>query len=267
MNDCIQIIKNSLELGKSIGLVTVVDVKGSAPQKVGAKMIVSSEGRVLWGTIGGGIIELLALEQAKKQIIEKKPLLKTFELVEAGEEATGMLCGGEMQLFFEVLGVATNIYIFGAGHITQHLIPILNNLGFSVIIIDDRENYITENIVGKYSVQTLSGTIPEVIDTLTFDEGCYIIVLTYSHDLDEKILEYLLTKKKDEVNKAKYIGMIGSKRKVKEIFSRLEVKGVEKQKLIEVHAPIGLSIGSQTPEEIAISIAAELIFIRNKEDS
>ncbi|WP_455139865.1 xanthine dehydrogenase accessory protein XdhC [Candidatus Hodarchaeum mangrovi] len=266
MKGFIQTITKYIESGKSIGLVTVVDVKGSAPQRVGAKMIVSADGKLVWGTIGGGTIEALALEQAKNQMKEKKPLLKTFELVETGEEATGMLCGGEMQLFFEVFGATTNIYIFGAGHITQQLIPLLNNLGFSIVIIDDREDYIAENIGKKYSVRTFSGNIPEVIDSLTFEEGCYIIIQTYSHDLDEKILEYLLTKKKDEINKTKYIGMIGSKRKIKEIFSRLEARGVQKQRLDEIHAPIGLSIVSQTPEEIAISIAAELILVRNKED-
>lgn len=266
MKDFIQTLTKYIESGKSVGLVTVVDVKGSAPQKVGAKMIVSSEGKLLWGTVGGGTIEALAIEQAKRQITENKPLLKTFELIETGKQAIGMLCGGEMQLFFEVLGVMTNIYIFGGGHITQQLIPLLDNLGFSILIIDDREDFIAENIVNKYSVRTLFGNIPEVIDTLTFEVGCYIIILTYSHELDEKILEYLLTRKNEEITKVKYVGIIGSKRKIKEIFSRLQVKGIQKQRLDEVHAPIGLSIGSQTPEEIAISIAAELILVRNKED-
>ena len=104
------------------------------------------------------------------------------------------------------------------------------------------------------------------IKSIQFDPGSYLIIVTYSHDLDEKILHYLLTEKQSEVVNLKYLGMIGSKQKIKEIFSNLENKGVERKLLDIVHAPIGIPIGSQTPEEIAVSIAAQLIAIRNSEE-
>jgi xanthine dehydrogenase accessory factor len=265
MRNFFEIIQQEMAAERPISLVSVVAIKGSAPQRVGAKMLVSSSGKLLWGTIGGGTVEALALEQAKTQIESRTPLLKTFELLESGEEATGMLCGGEMQLFFDVYGVTTKVYIFGAGHITQQILPLLVKLGFSPVVIDDREEYLEENIVSRFNVATHSGDFLEVIDSLFIERDSYIIIMTYSHDIDERILFHLLSHKLPDLSTVKYLGMIGSKRKVKEIFSRVESKGVSREKLSSIHSPIGVPIKSQTPEEIAISIAAELISVRNKE--
>ncbi|MHA1236774.1 MAG: XdhC family protein [Candidatus Hodarchaeales archaeon] len=262
-----EIIQEEIQSNKTVSLVTVVEVKGSTPQRMGAKMLVSSTGKLLWGTIGGGAIESMAITQALIQINKQSPLLKLYELSDTGtKDSTGMLCGGTMQLYFEIFGATTKVYIFGAGHITQQLLALLSNLGFTPTVIDDRNEYLKDKIHSKLPVETLSGEIPEMIASIQFDPGSYMIIMTYSHDLDEKILRFLLTKKKAEILKLKYVGMIGSKRKVKEVFSRLESKGIEKQFLDIVHAPIGLPIGSQTPEEIAVSIAAQLIAVRNSEE-
>jgi len=262
-----EIIQEEIQSNKIVSLITVVEVKGSTPQRMGAKMLVSSTGKLLWGTIGGGTVESMALKQALIQINKQAPLLKLYELSDTGtKDSTGMLCGGTMQLYFEIFGATTKVYIFGAGHITQQLLPLLSNLGFTPTVIDDRHEYLQEQIKTKLPVETLSGELPEIINTIEFDPGSYMIIITYSHDLDEEILHFLLTKKKSEILKLKYLGMIGSKRKVKEVFFRLGNKGVEKKFLKMVHAPIGLSIGSQTPEEIAVSIAAQLIAVRNSEE-
>ncbi|PWI47655.1 hypothetical protein CEE45_10840 [Candidatus Heimdallarchaeota archaeon B3_Heim] len=266
MKNFFKLIQQEVSAGRPVSLVSVVAVKGSAPQRVGAKMLVSSSGKLLWGTIGGGTVESLALKQAKIQIDIKTPLLKSFELVESGEEATGMLCGGEMKLFIDIFGISTKVYLFGAGHITQQIIPLLMNLGFSPIIIDDREDYLKENIVTRLNVVTHTGDFVDIIDSLFIEEDSYIIIMTYSHDVDEKILYHLLSQKLLNLSTVKYLGMIGSMRKVKEIFSRLESKGISREILNSIHSPIGVPIKSQTPEEIAISIAAELISVRNKED-
>ena len=229
-------------------------------------MLVSSSGELLWGTIGGGTVESLAIKQAKVQIEVKTPILKSFELVESGKDATGMLCGGEMQLFFDVFGTSTRVLIFGAGHITQQILPLLMKLGFAPVVIDDREDYLRENIITRFDVATHTGKFTEIIDSLAIEEDSYIIIMTYSHDMDEKILYHLLSHKLQDLSTVKYLGMIGSKRKVKEIFSRMESKGITRDILNFIHSPIGVPIKSQTPEEIAISIAAELISIRNKEE-
>ncbi|MFX0152272.1 MAG: XdhC family protein [Candidatus Hodarchaeota archaeon] len=266
MKEFIKILKEQSDKGNPLVLVTVIEVQGSAPQKVGAKMLVSNEGRRLWGTIGGGTIENLALQQAKIQIKEQKPLLKHYELKEEGKDSTGMLCGGNMSLFYDILGNITKVYILGGGHISQKLVPILIMLGFWIVIIDDREEYIHESFKNIKGVELLSGPLPQYLDTIEFESESYVIIVTYSHELDENILRYLLTKKSRNILQLKYLGMIGSKRKVKEIFSRLKAQGVCISQLEKVHAPIGVPIGSQTPEEIAVSIAAELIKVRNVEE-
>ncbi len=260
------LIDQEINAGKPVSLVSVVDVKGSAPQRVGAKMLVSATGELLWGTIGGGTVESLALKQAKYQIESKIPILKTFELQESGEDATGMLCGGEMQLFFDVFGTSIKVFIFGAGHITQQILPLLMKLGYTPIVIDDREEYLKQHIISRFNVATYTGDFLEIIESLFIEQDSYIVILTYSHDMDEKILFHLLSQKISDLSTIKYLGMIGSKRKVKEIFSRLESKGISRETLDSIHSPIGVPINSQTPEEIAISIAAELISVRNKEE-
>ncbi|MHA2176140.1 MAG: XdhC family protein [Candidatus Hodarchaeales archaeon] len=262
-----EIVQDQLKQNKSIVSVTVVETKGSAPQRAGAKMIVSESGELLWGTVGGGTIEDLAIKQAIEQIAKTTPLLKSYELLESGVDATGMLCGGEMLLFFEPVGNKTKAYIFGAGHITQQLIPLIQNLRYNPIIIDDRSDYLEKKIEQNIQKITLLGDIEDSLQRIEFEEGSYLIIMTYSHDLDEKILTYLLTEKTKEIDKLKYLGLIGSKRKIREIFNRLESKGVDRKILDSIHAPIGISIRSQTPEEIAISITAEMISIRNKEVS
>lgn len=260
------IISNQIQKGGTFVLVTVVDVSGSAPQKTGAKMLVSSSGKRLWGTIGGGRIEEIALREAFARIKEKTPLLKEYDLQEEGEEATGMLCGGKMSLFYDILGASAKVYIFGGGHITQSLVPLLVSLGFWTIVIDDRKDYLSENFKDSDVAETLTGDFPQIIDTIEFEKDSYVIILTYSHELDERILKYLLINKSKEFESWKYLGMIGSKRKVKEIFSRLESQGIDSTLLKEVHAPIGIPIGSQTPEEIAISIAAEIVKVLNEKE-
>jgi xanthine dehydrogenase accessory factor len=259
MENFFDIIHQEVSAGRPVSLVSVVAVKGSAPQRVGAKMIVSSSGKLLWGTIGGGTVESMALKQAREQLETKIPLLKSYELTESGEEATGMLCGGEMQLFFDVFGTSTKVYIFGGGHITQQILPLLIKLGFSPVVLDDREEYLQENIISRFNVTTHTGTFTEIIDSLMIEENSFIVIITYSHEMDEQILFRLLSQKIPDLSTVKYLGMIGSKRKVKEIFSRMESKGITREILDSIYSPIGVPIKSQTPEEIAISIVAELI--------
>lgn len=263
MKDFAQIINENIKQGRPISLVTVVDVKGSAPQRLGAKMLVSKQGKLLWGTIGGGRIEELALKQSRIQIEKQESSLKEYLLTENGEKATGMLCGGRMSLFFDVIGLSHKIFIFGAGHISQALVPLLQTLDFEVNVIDDREQYLVENFSQYKPVELISGKLPLIIDSIELEEGAFVVIVSYSHKIDEEILKYLLTKRKEESTKLKYLGMIGSNRKVKEIFKRLLSEGVDETLLNRVYAPIGLPIKSHSPQEIAISIAAQIIEVKN----
>jgi len=264
-SEFVESIDNQIQKGGAFALVTVVEVSGSVPQRIGAKMLVDSSGNRLWGTIGGGTIENLALKEAQMLIQKRTPQLKEYELMEEGEKATGMLCGGKMKVFIDILGVGSKSYIFGAGHISQRLVPLLVSLGFWTVVIDDRKEYLDESFKDSQASETISGTFPQIIDSIEFEKDSYIVIITYSHELDEKILKYLLSTRQQELYTWKYLGMIGSKRKVKEIFSRLESQGIDPSLLKRVHAPIGVPIRSQTPEEIAISIAAEIIDVQNRE--
>ncbi|MFX1508056.1 MAG: XdhC family protein [Promethearchaeota archaeon] len=254
-----------IQKGGTFALVTVVEVSGSAPQRIGAKMLVDSSGKRLWGTIGGGTIENLTLKDAQILIQKQTPQLKEYELREEGEKATGMLCGGKMKVFIDILGTGSKSYIFGAGHISQRLVPLLASLGYWTVVIDDRKEYLNDSFKDSQVSETISGILPQIIDSIEFEKDSYIVIITYSHELDEQILKYLLSTRQQELQTWKYLGMIGSKRKVKEIFSRLESEGVDPSLLERVHAPIGVPIRSQTPEEIAISIAAEIIDVQNKD--
>jgi xanthine dehydrogenase accessory factor len=227
-------------------------------------MLISNEGRRLWGTTGGGKIEELAKKQAMIQLNLGQPLLKEYELVEEGTNATGMICGGKMTLFFDIFGAGAKVYIFGAGHIAQQLYPLLNKLGFSTVIIDNRAEYMKESFPDVIDSNLISGTLPDIVEDMYFSPHSYIIIMTYTHELDEKIIKHLLLNKIQEIDKINYLGMIGSRRKVEEIFSRLTAAGIKPDILNRVHAPIGIQIGSQTPEEIAISIAAEIIKVRSE---
>lgn len=264
MKDFINIINDYVGRGVPLALVTVVEVRGSTPQRIGAKMLVSIEGRRLWGTTGGGTIEELAKKQALIQLKLGQPLFKEYELIEEGTNATGMVCGGKMTLFFDILGVSAKVYIFGAGHIAQQLYPLLNKLGFSIVIIDNRVEYLKESFPDVIDSNLIAGALPDIVEDILFLPHSYIVIITYTHKLDEKVLKYLLLNKIQEIDKINYLGMLGSKRKIKKIFARLTTAGIKPDILNRVHAPIGIQIGSQTPEEIAISIAAEIIKVRSE---
>ncbi|MHA2307272.1 MAG: XdhC family protein, partial [Candidatus Hodarchaeales archaeon] len=227
MKDFINIINDHIGRGVPLALVTVVEVRGSAPQRIGAKMLISNEGRRLWGTTGGGKIEELAKKQAMIQLNLGQPLLKEYELVEEGTNATGMICGGKMTLFFDIFGAGAKVYIFGAGHIAQQLYPLLNKLGFSTVIIDNRAEYMKESFPDVIDSNLISGTLPDIVEDMYFSPHSYIIIMTYTHELDEKIIKHLLLNKIQEIDKINYLGMIGSRRKVEEIFSRLTAAGIK----------------------------------------
>ncbi|UCE14051.1 MAG: XdhC family protein, partial [Candidatus Heimdallarchaeota archaeon] len=174
-----QIITDQMRNGGTFVLITVVDVSGSTPQQIGAKMLVSPDGERLWGTVGGGRIEKIALNEAIDRIKANTPLLKEYELLEEGEKATGMLCGGKMSLFYDILGASAKAYIFGAGHISQSLVPLLGSLGFWTVVIDDRREYLQESFKDVNVAETLTGDFPQIIDTIELERDSYVVILTY----------------------------------------------------------------------------------------
>ena len=238
--------------GEEAALVTVVSATGSTPREEGAKMLVRAGGSIM-GTIGGGRIEDQAIKEALEVIRKSKPKRLSFSLKEGGE--LGMICGGDAEIFIEPILSAPTLYIFGGGHIALPLAKMGKLTGFKIAVIDDRAEFANPQRFPEAEL-TLAEDYAKAFQKLKIDKSNYIVIVTHGHKGDETALEGALA------TEAKYIGMIGSKTKNKAIFSHLLAKGIPQEQLDKVHAPIGLEIYAQTPEEIAVSILAEIIKVR-----
>ena len=244
---------NRTSTGERAVLATVISSRGSAPRKAGAKMLIKNDGTSI-GTVGGGGVEKRVRERAIEVMNSGEPQVVHFDLSGKGEGAA-MICGGQMDVFLEPILSPPTLYLFGAGHISQGTAAMGKMLGFRVVVIDPRPEYNNNDrfpdadalIVEEYE---------SAFSKLSVDEDSYIVIYTTGHVLDEQCLDFAVG------TKAKYIGMIGSKKKVKEVKERLLQKGISQQQLDRVYAPIGIGIGAETPEEIAISILAEIIKVK-----
>lgn len=242
------------ERGEEAVLVTVIAASGSTPREEGAKMLVRSDGSTT-GTIGGGNVELVAIKEALKVLSTGKPTKLDYRLRE-GEEL-GMICGGDVELFLEPVFPDSRLYIFGGGHIALTLVKMAPLVGFRVVVIDDRPDFASKHRFPD-AEEVLVSDFAEAFNKLRIRRSDYIVIVTHGHKGDETVLANSLA------TQAKYIGMIGSQAKNQAVFSHLKERGFTQEALDRVHAPIGLKIGAETPEEIAVSILAELIQVRRK---
>ena len=233
-------------------LATVISSRGSAPRKAGAKMLIKGDGTFI-GTVGGGGVEQQVRKKAAEVISSGEPQVVHFDLSGRGEEAT-MICGGQMDVFIEPILPSETLYLFGAGHIAQSTAAMGKMLGFGVVVIDPRPEYNNSERFPNADLLIVE-EYESAFTKLSVNESGYVVIYTTGHVLDEQCLRFAVG------TKAKYIGMIGSKKKVMEVKERLLQKGVSQQ-LDKVYAPIGLEIGAETPEEIAISILAEIIKVK-----
>jgi xanthine dehydrogenase accessory factor len=240
--------------GRRGAVATIVNVRGSIPSFKTAKMLVRDDGSIL-GTIGGGCVEADVWQAAREVMESEKPRTLTFDLNQDPKYDTGLVCGGTLEVFIEPILPPALLYVFGAGHVALSLCQTAAGAGFEVIVSDDRSSYATkERFPAAREVHALD--FDEAMQKLDPDESSYIVIVTRGHRDDMRILRWAVQ------TRARYVGMIGSKRKVIQIFKTLEEEGVPAQLFERVHAPVGLDIGAITPEEIAIAITAELIAIR-----
>ncbi|MBA7483129.1 hypothetical protein ES707_18640 [subsurface metagenome] len=251
-NDIYQEIVKIKAEGEEAALVTVISASGSTPREEGAKMLVRADGSIL-GTIGGGSIERQVIKEAVGIIKRGKPQRLCYRL-KKGEEL-GMICGGDMEVFVEPILSEPTLYIFGGGHIALPLAKMAKLVGFKIVVIDDRPEFANSQRFPEAEL-TLAENFAKAFSKLKIDKSSYIVIVTPGHKGDEAVLEGALA------TEAKYIGMIGSKTKNKAVYSHLLAKGISQELLDKVHAPIGLNIQAQTPEEIAVSILAEVIQAR-----
>ena len=333
-------LRERLKPEESFVLVSVVDSAGSTPRGSGAKMAVFADGSYM-GTIGGGNVEYLSIQQAMQAIQEKKSLTKGFNLTKNQKADIGMICGGNVEVSFQYIdgqntaylemldhmlklyeedvdawlvtamrdgavcdtgvydkksglhfmtavseeqirpylknkSVQTDtdpmcfveplvqsgcVYVFGGGHVAQELVPVISHVGFRVVVFEDRENFAKPELFPGVH-HTVLGSFKELSEHITIRENDYIVIMTRGHQSDYEILRQVLRMQ------TAYVGVIGSRHKIAATTKRLLEDGISEQDIARMHTPIGLPIKGETPAEIAISIAAEMILcraVRNEE--
>lgn len=241
--------------GRSSALATIVQCVGSSPQKEGSKMLVRDDGSIM-GTLGGGCIEAEVIQASLMTIRDGKPVTIPFELTETHG---GLVCGGKVFVYIEPLVPDPDIFILGAGHVGKALATVARFCGFRVTIADDRPEY-----ANRESVPDASGIIVsdfgEVFSGILVNRGSYIVIATRGHNHDLDALRSALR------TEAGYVGLLGSRRKRAVLFRTLREEGFSDVDIERIVIPVGLTIGSVTPEEISISIMAQIIQLRRGND-
>lgn len=244
-------LAEALERGEEVALVTIVAAHGSTPQRVGAKMLVYPDGRTV-GTIGGGCYENDAFWKAREAITQRRPVNVKYELNDDFAQETGLVCGGQMEVFIEPVEASPDVYVFGAGHVGYFVAKLAHEVGFRVHVIDDREKFASAERFGE-GIDVIVDNIPQWLASHNLPQTAYAVIVTRGHTHDLDAMRAL------SASPLRYLGLIGSKAKVRRIFDALLEEGVRPDSLDGIHAPIGLDIGAITPQEIAVSIVAELI--------
>ena len=245
----------ALSRGEEAALVTIVSSNGSTPQRVGAKMLVFGDGRIV-GTVGGGCYEHDAIGKARQVLETRKPTTVRYDLNDDFAEETGLVCGGQMEVFIEPIEAVPAVYIFGAGHVGYYLARMAHEAGFGVHVIDDRAAFANRERF-PFAGSVVVDDIPDWLGRTTLPATAYAVVVTRGHRNDLDALRALAPRE------LRYLGLIGSRAKVARLYEQLMIEGgVDPDRLARIHAPIGLDLGAVTPQEIAVSITAELIAVR-----
>ena len=248
-------VADALERGEAAALVTIVSAVGSTPQRVGAKMLVFADGRIV-GTIGGGCYENDAFWRAREAITSRRPQMVHYELSDDFAQETGLICGGQMDVYIEPIEPSPELYIVGAGHVGFHLARLAHDVGFRVYVVDDREKFANRERF-PFAVEVLAEDIPAWVARTPLPPHAYVVIVTRGHTNDLEALRALAPRD------LRYLGLIGSRAKVARITDALIADAMPAELLRHVHAPIGLDIGAVTPQEIAVSILAELIAVKH----
>lgn len=250
----IEEVKKEIQMNKKVALAIVTDSKGSTPRENGAMMVIKEDESIV-GTIGGGKIEYDVLKRAKECLETGESKKYNYELTEKGE--LGMTCGGQAEIFIKVFNKKNILLIVGGGHIAQRLYKLGEYLDFKTVVFETRKEIIESDIFPG-SVELKTGDIIEELNSYPISDNSYIVLVSKGHKDDLKALREVYD------SEAKYIGMIGSIRKCKNMIDTLVKEGIEREKLKKVFAPIGLDLGGETPEEIAFSIMSQILAVKNE---
>lgn len=246
-------IVDILDQGGNAALATIISKEGSSPREVGSKLLLR-EDNSFTGSVGGGALEAAVLRAARETLVNGEPRLARF----GDDDGEGSRCGGTLDVYIEPILSAPTLYVCGAGHVGQYVAQAGHMAGFRVVVADEREELATRDRFPDAG-EIMVGPLPHVLSTLVVGPASYIVIVR-GHDQDGEILDWAAR------TPARYVGMIGSKSKVKGVLDDLEARGISRARLEGVRAPIGLDIGAETPQEIGISVVAEIIKARRRKE-
>ena len=244
--------------GRRGALATIVHTNGSIPSYESSRMLVRDDGSIA-GTIGGGCVEAEVWAAAKEVMHKEAPRKMVFNLNNEASYDNGLICGGTLEVFVEPILPQPILYLFGGGHVSMAVAKAASGAGFGICVVDDREAF--ANSERFPMAQEIYTTYEDAFEKIHPSVASYLIIVTRGHKEDMRVLGWAVR------TSARYVGMIGSKRKVLSVYKALENDGYRPEEFQRVFAPMGLEIGALAPEEIAISIVAELIAIRRNAES
>jgi xanthine dehydrogenase accessory factor len=240
--------------GRKAALATIIQVQGSIPSYESSKILVRDDGTIV-GTVGGGCVEAEVWAVAQDVMREEKPRRLHFNLNSNPEYDNGLICGGSLDIFVEPILAAPTVFLFGGGHVSLAISKVASLAGFDIVVMDDREAFAGKERFPE-ARENYFGPWEEIFPKLEINEFSYLALVSRGHKGDLTCLRWAVN------TPARYIGMIGSRRKFIEICKVLESEGVPPEKLERVRSPIGLDIGALTPEEIGVAVVAEMIAVR-----
>ncbi len=245
--------------GTAFVLVVLVESLGSAPSQSGAKMLVTTAG-LHTGTVGGGKVEAKAIGLALEMLAAQSSAPQFVNWALRGD--VGMTCGGSVKLYFEPhvaggAGAAWPIWVFGAGHVVQALVPVLAPLDCLITVVDPRREWL-DRLPRARNVRFVQADVPEEL-VPTMPDNAFLLCLTKGHAFDRPVLQRALTERNFP-----FVGVIGSEAKAKVLHKELVAAGLPAKRAKQFHCPVGLPFGNNDPREIALSIAAQLLTERDK---
>lgn len=249
-----EVITEQMKQNKSLAMVMITKIEGSTPRKEGSAMALLEDGRTI-GTIGGGTLEIVATKKAEECIKEGKSKAFHFQLND-DEGSLHMKCGGTAEVFIKVFAPRDKLLIVGGGHIALELYQLGSMMGFHTVIFEDREEYVSPERFPKAD-ELILGPVDERLGNYSVNENCYIVIITRGHRYDESALRSVIN------SNARYIGMIGSKNKTQYVMDQMRSNGIAQDRIDRVYSPIGIALGGETPVEIAFSIMAEIMLVKN----
>jgi len=246
-------VSDLVDRGEPAAMLTIVGTEGSAPREVGTRMVVTPEGQ--HGTIGGGTVERLAVEAAREVLAgHAEPGVRSYELRPGGN--TGMVCDGSMEVFVDRIAGKPTLYVAGAGHIGQALAPLADDLGYSVTVVDDRAEYADPDAFPD-GVTVIEGDYGATLEAQSLGPDAAVVSATRSSTFDAGVLAAALE------GGADYVGLVASERKTERVLDSLREEGFGRADLAAVRAPVGLDLGGGSPDDIALSILAEISQVRH----